>query len=219
MSREAYFAEPSGFFTRLWIWLTGGTVRRQYREAVRLLASPEISSANERILLRIGEICLAAGDAMRAIAAFWSAGRMLVAQGRTQHAIFPLKRVVQLAPGEVLAYIELASCYESLARRRDAAYQYQAAAALLEPTVPGEAAALLQRAVALDPAQKSARLRFTEIQRALGLPIEASDRPDTRARPPLLRRAPPTPTTTWPSPRSISEVRSPAVLCGIATPT
>jgi tetratricopeptide (TPR) repeat protein len=162
-----------GFLARIWIWITGGEARRQYLHAVQLLSSPQIVDAEPRILLRIADICAGAGDGPRATAAYWSAGRMLQTRGRSQHALSPLRRVVQLAPTEVLARLELGSCYENLERRREAAFEYDAAAALLEPTVPYEALALLSRAVGLDPAHRGAWQRLMELRRRLGEPVEA----------------------------------------------
>jgi tetratricopeptide (TPR) repeat protein len=192
---------PRGFWGRLagWArrplaplsWLLQGRTRREHREALRQLSSPEIEHADDRTLLRIGDACLQAHDRERACAAYWSAGRMLIHRQQYQKAAAMLKRVVAIAPMEPRARLELAQSFELLKRRREAAQQYHAAGVLLRDTAPAEAMELLAYALSLDPSDGSISVQLVAMRAALG--ISAPPRPVPTPAPAVAPAPPPVP--------------------------
>jgi tetratricopeptide (TPR) repeat protein len=164
--------------------------RREYREAVRRLSSPEIAQASERELIRIGDVCHQADDPARAAAAYWSAGRLLMHRADLQKAVAVLKRVVAIAPMEPRARLELAQCFERLRRMREASQQYRAAGFLLKDAKPVEALELVSYALVLDPNDFDGRAQLAQMRSTLHVPAKLSFAPPP---PPVVEAAEPFP--------------------------
>jgi tetratricopeptide (TPR) repeat protein len=130
----------------------GGERAQQHREIIQLAKEANSYPDNERLILRLGDCYLRAGDKERCLSAYWHVVDLYKKRHDYQKSAAVLKRIVVLAPTEMMARFELATCFEKLERRREAAQQWELAAASLEGNGDGEGAVrAYQRALALDP--------------------------------------------------------------------
>jgi tetratricopeptide (TPR) repeat protein len=151
-------------------WLTsllGGEAKQQQREIVELAGQARVYPDNERLILRLGDCYLRAEDKERALSAYWHVVDLYKKRQDWQKAAAVLKRILLLAPAEMIARFELAHCFEKLERRREAAQQWQQAGGALKASDDLDGALrCFQRAIDLDPLAKHLVAEIVRLQPA-----------------------------------------------------
>jgi tetratricopeptide (TPR) repeat protein len=152
-------------------WFRAWRTRRELLRAVSSVSSSVLlASADEHELVRLGDLCERSDRIDHATIAYARAAQLYEAKEQRQKVVAMRRRIVQLLPFDPEARIDLSRSLDMIGRRREAAAELEAAAALTETTSPKKAAELLRMALELDPSRLSARTRFRELDRALSPP-------------------------------------------------
>ncbi len=128
---------------------------RRQAELVALARQGKANPENERLILRLADCYLRAGDTERALSAYWHVVDIYKRRSDWQKAAAVLKRILHLGPDRTIAHFELAQCYEKLDRKHEASQQWEQAGQLYKAAQDTEGAIrCFIRALALDPLQQ-----------------------------------------------------------------
>jgi len=127
-----------------------------------------------RTLLKMAELHAKLGTNAEAAAIYVRTGELYIEQGLSQKAVAVYKNALKLAPGMAKTHLALGALYKQIGLGSDAVQQFElGATAFTKDGAPGEAAAALRQAVALDPDNPVLRVKLAEAASLGGLIEEA----------------------------------------------
>src|SRR5687768_9887132 len=138
---------------------------RQLNEIIDLARRANALPDNERLILRLADCYLRAGDKPRALSAYWHVVDLYKKRSDWQKSAAILKRIIVLSPAETMARFDIAHCFEKLERRKEAAQQWEQVGRILLVTNDADGAArCFARAIDLDPAQQHLAVEFSRLR-------------------------------------------------------
>ncbi|MCB9655714.1 MAG: tetratricopeptide repeat protein [Deltaproteobacteria bacterium] len=173
--------ETASIFVRIVGWV-GQILRGRAQDGKRPVARGRIQApatlvariarvaGRDREMLRLADEAIRRGHPEQAVIACWKAARSFIKEGHVLKAVAVLNRILRYENRDVDAWLELAMCYETLERRREAANACLHAAELLELRGDdADAMLMLEKSLDLDPGRAEAEARLIPLRMRLGV--------------------------------------------------